>query len=429
MERTRKLLQTLHRTHAGANQSGEDRPNFSELVTSIQQDASSKTPRKLASGAAAYAQGLQPLHGFLARHMECFRGKLGILVASTTFERFFDAVVTVSTVNLMVQADALARCDADNMLGPVRLAGSQAADAAAAELEDEDAAHECTLSWWMWSEVIFATLYCTEMFLKIGVYSWRDYIANGSNCYDCMITILTVLGQIFLSATRDPDAIDDGSGSWWSKLIRVVLLVRLGRVLRLTTTIRRFQLIFGTLARLIPAFSTLFLMVFTMMYLAGVIGVQLFGGAITRANPALWLNSTNPDGVAFATAGGMGYWANNFNDLPSAIVTLFELMVVNNWFVIMNGVAAATGKWARVYFIVYWVLAVLAVMNLVVAFVLDAFFEALSSSQQQEGEDERQPQPEPEPEPEPELEPELDTINERQPGAGSEGAAALDHQY
>ena len=53
--------------------------HFSELVTSIQQDASSKTPRKLASGAAAYKTGLQPLHGFLARHMECFRGKLGIL--------------------------------------------------------------------------------------------------------------------------------------------------------------------------------------------------------------------------------------------------------------------------------------------------------------------------------------------------------------
>jgi len=27
------------------------------------------------------------------------------------------------------------------------------------------------------------------------------------------------------------------------------------------------------------------------------------------------------------------YWANNFNDLGSALVTLFELLMVNNWFV------------------------------------------------------------------------------------------------
>lgn len=83
--------------------------------------------------------------------------------------------------------------------------------------------------------------------------------------------------------------------------------------------------------------------------------------------------------------------------------------MVNNWFVIMNGVKAASrwGVWARVYFIAYWVVAVLAVMNLVVAFVLDAFFEALSSPQRNaehmdeaqlphERGQQRKPEPEPE---------------------------------
>ena len=45
----------------------------------------------------------------------------------------------------------------------------------------------------------------------------------------------------------------------------------------------------------------------------------------------------------------------------------------------MNGIAAASENrtWARAYFITFWVVAVLAVMNLVVAFVLDAFFEVI----------------------------------------------------
>merc|ERR1711939_826116 len=36
------------------------------------------------------------------------------------------------------------------------------------------------------------------------------------------------------------------------------------------------------------------------------------------------------------------YFPMNFNDLPSAMVTLYALMVVNNWFIMMDGYVAAT---------------------------------------------------------------------------------------
>jgi hypothetical protein len=85
------------------------------------------------------------------------------------------------------------------------------------------------------------------------------------------------------------------------------------------------------LLKLLPGFSTLFLMMFTMLYLFAVVGIQCFGGVVSHRNPVLAMNSTDPDIQAFVTGGGVGYWANNFNDLPSAVVTLFELMVVNNW--------------------------------------------------------------------------------------------------
>ena len=50
-------------------------------------------------------------------------------------------------------------------------------------------------------------------------------------------------------------------------------------------------------------------------------------------------------------------------------------MVVNNWFVIMNGVTAVSYKYAPLYFIAFWLITVMIVMNLVVAYVLEAFFE------------------------------------------------------
>ena len=38
-----------------------------------------------------------------------------------------------------------------------------------------------------------------------------------------------------------------------------------------------------------------------------------------------------------------------------AIVTLYELMVVNNWFIIMEGFVSTTSWVARIYFILFWI--------------------------------------------------------------------------
>lgn len=55
--------------------------------------------------------------------------------------------------------------------------------------------------------------------------------------------------------------------------------------------------------------------------------------------------------------------------------TLFELMVVNNWQLIMEGHVATTSKAARTYFFVYFLFVVLVVNNVIVAFLLDAFIK------------------------------------------------------
>jgi hypothetical protein len=50
------------------------------------------------------------------------------------------------------------------------------------------------------------------------------------------------------------------------------------------------------------------------------IGVQIFGGKLRIGDARLGES-------AFAKS---NYFANNFNDCPSALTTLFELLVVNN---------------------------------------------------------------------------------------------------
>ncbi len=50
---------------------------------------------------------------------------------------------------------------------------------------------------------------------------------------------------------------------------------------------------------------------------------------------------------------------------------LFELLVVNNWNVIMCEAVAVSNDWARVYFISWFILAVMVMSNLIVAHILD----------------------------------------------------------
>jgi hypothetical protein len=72
--------------------------------------------------------------------------------------------------------------------------------------------------------------------------------------------------------------------------------------------------------------------------------------------------------------GANNYWSNNFDTLPRALITLFEQMVVNNWVIVMEGcVAAASSDWPRIYFIVFWVCSVVITMNVLVAFLIDAY--------------------------------------------------------
>ena len=73
----------------------------------------------------------------------------------------------------------------------------------------------------------------------------------------------------------------------------------------------------------------------------------------------------------------------NFNDFYSSFMILFALMVVNNWFVIVNVFEVSTGSvWVRLYFLTFYFLSVIVVINIVVAFAIDMYSSVESLNQQ-----------------------------------------------
>ena len=63
--------------------------------------------------------------------------------------------------------------------------------------------------------------------------------------------------------------------------------------------------------------------------------------------------------------------------LTAAFVVLFQQMVVNNWWVVVNMYTSLHAekykKLIRLYFVVFWILVVLLLMNIMIAIVLEIY--------------------------------------------------------
>ncbi|TMW62144.1 hypothetical protein Poli38472_009637 [Pythium oligandrum] len=210
---------------------------------------------------------------------------------------------------------------------------------------------------------LFSCFYVIEMVIKLYANGAAAYFDSGKNLYDCVVTLVILTAEVSIQ-------VHYSQGENW-EWIRILLLLRFLRCLRLLVALQSISTMFGVVVRLLPAFTTLYGMLAIVMCEYAAVGVQLFGGKLVRGDPRL----------AEVAYGKDDYYPNNFNDYASAITTLFELLIVNNWNVIMEGVETVTSKWCRVYFLSFYVIAVVMVLNLVIAFIVEAYFEQAGASE------------------------------------------------
>ncbi|CAB3981741.1 two pore calcium channel 1 isoform X2 [Paramuricea clavata] len=197
-----------------------------------------------------------------------------------------------------------------------------------------------------WFSHIFTAIYATEAVLKILALGPRGYFDSYWNWFDLFVTILNILGSFDKGATF----------ATYLRPIRLLLLFKLRKT---------YRVVFDTLRILLASLVNLGIVIVLFYYFFAIIGIEAFAGIELKSccrNFSIQ-DEYEEDGY---------YYLNNFNDFFHSYVTLFELTVVNNWHVIMEGFAIATTEWSRIFFMVFYVV-ILVVMTIVVAFILDAF--------------------------------------------------------
>lgn len=214
-----------------------------------------------------------------------------------------------------------------------------------------------------WSYLVFLTIYGVELFMKVAGLGPVEYLSSGWNLFDFSVTAFAFLGLLALTLNMEP--------------FYFIVVLRPLQLLRLFKLKKRYRNVLDTMFELLPRMASLGLTLLTFYYSFAIVGMEFFSG---RLSPNCCNSSTVADAYRFInhTVGNKTkveegyYYLNNFDNILNSFVTLFELTVVNNWYIIMEGITSQTSHWSRLYFMTFYIVT-MVVMTIIVAFILEAF--------------------------------------------------------
>uniref|UniRef100_A0A8C3UVH0 Ion transport domain-containing protein n=1 Tax=Catharus ustulatus TaxID=91951 RepID=A0A8C3UVH0_CATUS len=213
----------------------------------------------------------------------------------------------------------------------------------------------------------FILYYLLEMLLKILAMGLKRYLSYPSNRFDGLLTIILLILEIATFAVYGfphpgwrPEFM--GLLSLWD-MVRLVNMLIVFRFLRIIPNMKFMALVVTTLLDLVKnlrAFAGILLVIHR-----GLCSHQ----PVISCSAA---NTTHDNGtLQCGTYEQLEYWPNNFDDFAAAVVTLWDVMVVNNWQVFLDAFSRYSSPWAKIYFVAWWLISSVIWVNLFVALLLE----------------------------------------------------------
>ena len=216
-------------------------------------------------------------------------------------------------------------------------------------------------------EPFFLALFTLEITLKLYAFGLRAFVRKLWNLFDTIVVASALIVTIIEAALSNSHASQVA--------LDFLLVLRVVRIFRIFHSVVRFRLVINAILHILPSMVTYMGVLFVFYYFFAILGMELFGGKITYYGYAentdqKYCGNIQLQGSQFFQD---HYCSNNFNDLLSSFVTLFELMAVNQWHVLTKGHVLVTTKAARLYFFSFHFLCVTLILNIFSAFVIEAF--------------------------------------------------------
>ena len=178
---------------------------------------------------------------------------------------------------------------------------------------------------------------------------------------------LSLLGLAWM--TYDAHFLAEGDGTLGASATALVVC---GRCLAMVSSLRWvafYKDVFETFGAVLPSVLAQCVVLYLIMHLFAFVGMLIWGGEVSDVFPEF--------------AGGSKYYSLlNFNSYAAALMTLFQLIVVNNWHVIAGGYYVISGGLCYVYFVAFNILAVSVGVNLMTAFFLNTLLYRFQNKDQ-----------------------------------------------
>uniref|UniRef100_A0A670IDP5 Two pore channel protein 2 n=1 Tax=Podarcis muralis TaxID=64176 RepID=A0A670IDP5_PODMU len=174
---------------------------------------------------------------------------------------------------------------------------------------------------------VFIFYYLLEMSLKILALGLKRYISYPSNIFDGLLTVVLMVLEVSTFAVYGfphrgwrPEML--GLLSLWD-MVRLANMLIVFRFLRIIPNIKFMSLVASTLLDLVKNIRSF----------AGILVVS--ESQERFISPSIGVNATNAT-LQCGTFEQLQYWPNNFDDFAASLVTLWDVMVVNNWQVFLD---------------------------------------------------------------------------------------------
>lgn len=235
----------------------------------------------------------------------------------------------------------------------------------------------------------FIFYYAVEQILMIYFIGPKRYFSHKNVWFESIITWLLVLIEIiciglyggpfpFISKQDILRRSIKYSPISLFNILRVTNMLIIIRLLRIIPSIKPLSMVASTLVDLVKnmrAFGGIVILIF---YVFGILGMMIFQGKSPLPPGNATDTGTTPIAASLNISCGsyeqLEYYANNFDDFAASIVVLWDVLVVNNWFVFLDAYnRTLKTRYAQLYFIFWWLISVVICINLFVALVIEAF--------------------------------------------------------